>query len=138
MTLTDMPTAWTLQRSSKSTTVEKENHLLASFKFLFHISPEPIRENRRTTFLFPGLVSHVDNSNERERLTVYPVGKPNELVFARLGVLEGFKRGGSGTENNLTVLKIPPYNGEVTPLILGRIFLFIGIFVLFVHNDETG
>ena len=82
LALTDMTTARALQRSGKSTAIEKENYLLAGLQFFFHVSLETFRKNCRSTFLFPGLVAHVYNPNERESLAVCSLGESNEIVFS--------------------------------------------------------
>tara|TARA_B100001094_G_scaffold298932_1_gene323205 strand:- start:296 stop:598 length:303 start_codon:yes stop_codon:yes gene_type:complete len=82
LALTDMATTWTLQGSSKSTAIEKENHLLTGLKLLLHVSPEAFGENGWSAFLFPALVSHIYNANERKSLAVCPLGKSDEIVFS--------------------------------------------------------
>ena len=138
LALTDMTTARALQRSGESATIKKEDHLLASFQFLFHVRPEPFRKYRRPAFLFSSLATHVDNPNEGQRLTVCSLGQSDEIVFACLGVLERFQGRGCGAQNNLTSLKISTDHRKVSTLVLGWIFLLIGVFVFLVYDDQAG
>jgi len=75
---------------------------------------------------------------EGEGGSVGSFGEFDELVFPELGVLEGFERGGGGAEEDAAFFEVAADDGEVTGVILWRVFLFVGGFVFFIDDDEAG
>jgi len=74
--------------------------LLVGFEAFFDGGTKDVGDDGIAAFVFFRLDAHVDDAGEGEGGSVGSFGEFDELVFAELGVLEGFERGGGGAEED--------------------------------------
>ncbi len=135
--LDDVAAGWALEGAGEAAAVEEDDDLFVRFEAFFNGSTKDVGDDGVAPFVFLGLDAHIDNAGEGEGSSIGALGEFDELVFTELGVLESFERGGGGAEEDGAFFEMTADDGEVTGVILGWVFLFVGGFVFFIDDDEA-
>ncbi len=136
--LDDVAAGGTLKGAGEAAAVEEDDDLFVRFEAFLDGSTKDIRDDGISALVFLGLDAHVDDACQGEGGSVGAFGEFDELVFAESGVLEGLERGGGGAENDGALFEVAANDGEIPGVVFGRVFLFVGGFVFFIDDDETG
>ena len=136
--LDDVTARRALEGAGESAAVEEYDDLASVFEAFFDSGTKNVRDDGVAPFVFFGLDAHVDNAGEGEGGSVGALGEFNELVFSELGILEGFERRRGGTQKDGAFLEMATDDGEIAGVVFGWVFLFVGRFVFFIDDDETG
>lgn len=83
-----------LEGTGEAAAVEEDDDLASVFEAFFDGSTKDVGDDGVAAFVFFGFDAHVDDAGEGEGCSVGAFGEFDELVFAELGVLEGFEGGG--------------------------------------------
>ena len=137
--------------AGKASAVKEEDDLVSGSELLFHGVAKTLGQDGRASFF--RFVTHVDDTNEGEGLTVGALGEGDELVFSCWGlafsflwicffkggdgVEEAFDGGGGGAEDDGGFFEVGADDGEVASVIFRWVFLFVSSLVLFVDEDKA-
>lgn len=87
--------------------------------------------------MFGGFEAHIDHADEGHGLAVGAFVEAEQLVFSGEGIVPGLEGGRGGAEEDGAGFEGGAEDGDVASVVAGRVFLFIGIFVFFVDEDEA-
>ena len=136
--LDDVAARRALEGAGEAAAVEENDDLFVGFEAFFDGSTKDVRDNGVTAFMFLRLDAHVDDAGERKGGSVGSFGEFDELVFAKLGVLEGLEGRGGGAEEDSALFEMAANDGEVPGVVFGWVFLFVGGLMFFIDDDEAG
>ena len=125
-----------LERAGVTAPVQEEHRLLAAFEALGDGLLEFLREDGRALFLPRGL-PHVHDADDGHLLVVGAELEFEQRVFAALDVVEALHRRRRGAEHDHGVVHLPAHDGDIARVVARGFLLFVGMLVLFIHDDEA-
>ena len=124
-----------LQRGGVAAPVQKEDDLLLPFQALSDGLLE-LRGENRDDVSFSQRLAHVHYAHDRHLLVVRPLRHLQEPVLADGAVVVTLHRGRRRPQHHRRPLDLAAHNGHVPRVIARRLFLLVGVLVLFVHDDQ--
>ena len=115
--------------------VDEQDRLLPALKPGLH-GVDKLPRKRRGPALADGLDPHVDHGERGQAPRVDPAGQPQEPVPAGDGVGMALEGGRRGSEQALRPAQSRAHHRHVPPVVARALVLFVGGFVLLVHDDE--
>src|SRR5579884_853265 len=116
--------------------IEKQHHLSALVECRAHRVFQCIADGRRPAPL-GRLMTQVNQTHLGQRPFQHALGQTQERILAALGVVPALQRRSRRAKYDWDVLQPRPHDGHISAMIARRGFLFEGVFMLFIDNDEA-
>ena len=134
--LGDVAAERALQGGAVPPAVEEEDGLFLPFQPLLDRLLELGRKDRNPLAAAGG-VAHVHDAHMRHFLVIHPLGHFEQFVFAALAIMEALQGGRGRAEHDGGALQPAADHGHIAGVVPGRLFLFVSVLVLLVHDHQS-
>ena len=132
----DVATKRALQGGGIAAPIQKQDGLLASIKALGDGLFELGRKYGNRASL-PHRLAHIHNAHDRHFLVVGPFEHLEKSVFSPGAVIKTFQGRGRRAQDHGGLFHLASNDGDIAGMVARRLFLFVSVLVLLIHNDQT-
>ena len=115
--------------------VDEKDHLLAPVEPVVHLVHQQPRQ-RDGSARPQHLDAHVDDVDRRQLAVVHAPGERRQVVLARPDIRDRLQRGRGGAQQAHGLAELGAIDRHVATVVPRRLVLFVGGFVLLIHDDQ--